>query len=760
MEERETRFSVGQINAALARLLSTRVSGASLGMFRIIFGAVMLYEALWFLGLTPNSSLESSAVNYWYAGDHVRWTFSIFSWAILQPLPATLMKAAFVLLATSSALVVLGLAYRLAIIAVATTFSYIVLLEASFYQNHFYLACLVAWLLAVLPASRRFSLDRIILTRWRGDIQPDHVPFWSIFLLRAQLFLMYFYAGLAKINADWLVGEPLRTWLRQKEMASFLNRWLSPDALATLRAGLASETCVWLMSYGGLVFDLAIGFMLIARRTRLLAISLVLLFHGVNFCVFQIGAFPVMAIGLTTIFLDVDWPTRFWAWLRRPRIRRPNLAWAMGGAICVPVLGILLGWKAKRPAEVAKSAPISRGVVALVAVWLIWQTFIPLRHFAIPGNVSWTEEGHRFSWHMMLRTKQPGPFQIEVGSGQGDSLSADDNWLHASDQYPRRYRQMPTDASSWAQLPEIVLTYEPLLGERIIFNPYAGDSWTAAASRARRTWSQHYGAAPNFRRTWPLRDALQQIHQVVATSHDNAAPRMLHDVELALQLNSLIQQEQLPSSRRQRYALDLQEVLHRMAARRTWRRTVLSLFMQTTPFALQGHAEQTAPFMVIMAPELMQRERHSAVSVDRELWHDHAEVLVDLTRLSPLHMRSMPRIVEVNDFEGRKTMLWNYSVDLHKGQYGLLRRCPRAQCQYAGRVAELWLDRYGSRPGVYVTSYVRLNHHPLKLIVDPTVDLASANWQNWTHNSWIMPLTAETQRPVYTTAAIPRAVSK
>jgi len=30
---------------------------------------------------------------------------------------------------------------------------------------------------------------------------------------------------------------------------------------------------------------------------------------------------------------------------------------------------------------------------------------MPLRHYFISGNVHWTEEGHRYSWHMKLRTK-------------------------------------------------------------------------------------------------------------------------------------------------------------------------------------------------------------------------------------------------------------------------------------------------------------------------------------------------------------------
>ena len=34
------------------------------------------------------------------------------------------------------------------------------------------------------------------------------------------------------------------------------------------------------------------------------------------------------------------------------------------------------------------------------------QILLPLRHWLYPGDVAWTEEGHRFSWRMKLRDKQ------------------------------------------------------------------------------------------------------------------------------------------------------------------------------------------------------------------------------------------------------------------------------------------------------------------------------------------------------------------
>ncbi len=45
-------------------------------------------------------------------------------------------------------------------------------------------------------------------------------------------------------------------------------------------------------------------------------------------------------------------------------------------------------------------------VLAGLAAYAVVQLAVPLRHFLYPGATHWTEQGHRFAWHMMLRTKQ------------------------------------------------------------------------------------------------------------------------------------------------------------------------------------------------------------------------------------------------------------------------------------------------------------------------------------------------------------------
>ena len=44
-------------------------------------------------------------------------------------------------------------------------------------------------------------------------------------------------------------------------------------------------------------------------------------------------------------------------------------------------------------------------VVGFIAAWIGIQILVPLRYLFYPGNVSWTEEGHRFAWMMKLRDK-------------------------------------------------------------------------------------------------------------------------------------------------------------------------------------------------------------------------------------------------------------------------------------------------------------------------------------------------------------------
>ena len=58
------------------------------------------------------------------------------------------------------------------------------------------------------------------------------------------------------------------------------------------------------------------------------------------------------------------------------------------------------------PARHAPSKAAKIALASFIVVWFSFQILFPVRHLLYPGNPSWTEEGHRFSWQMKLRDKR------------------------------------------------------------------------------------------------------------------------------------------------------------------------------------------------------------------------------------------------------------------------------------------------------------------------------------------------------------------
>ncbi len=159
--------------------------------------------------------------------------------------------------------------------------------DTTSYINHHYLYCLVAGLLLVLPAHAAASLD----VRAGRVAAAAAVPAWTRYLLLGQLGVVYVFAGLAKLDPDWLAARPLAVWLSQKG-----GRWLVGPLL--IRPWLPL-----LLSYAGLLFDLLVVPLLLWRRTRPGAYAAAVVFHLSNVVIFGLGTFPWFSLLLTALFL-------------------------------------------------------------------------------------------------------------------------------------------------------------------------------------------------------------------------------------------------------------------------------------------------------------------------------------------------------------------------------------------------------------------------------------------------------------------------
>lgn len=356
--------------ARLAERLFVQVDNTWMVVFRILFGLIAGWEVYRYFS-------NGWIVRYWVAPTQ-HFTYYGFDW--VRPLPPQGMVLLWVTLGVLAVGITLGVFYRFSAALFCLGFAYSFLLEATRYLNHFYLIALLAGLLAVVPAHQRLSVDA-----WqRPSLRSDTAPAWTLWLLRFQVGIVYVFGGVAKLNGDWLRGEPMRTWLAARTGFPMIGRWFE------------SEWLVWGFSYGGLLLDLAIVPLLLMRRTRAIALVALLIFNGLNDRLFSIGVFPYLALGAALLFCD---PPRRWSLPDAPAPAAPEPA-------------------ARTALRVGSD---HRGVIlALLAAHVVVQLVVPLRHLAYPGVPNWTEEGHQFAWHMKLRSKsgQATFTALEPATGQ------------------------------------------------------------------------------------------------------------------------------------------------------------------------------------------------------------------------------------------------------------------------------------------------------------------------------------------------------
>ncbi|MBA2360245.1 MAG: HTTM domain-containing protein, partial [Actinobacteria bacterium] len=237
----------------LVHRLFEPVDGASLAVFRMLFGAILLWE-VW-------RYFTNDWIARYFIDPTFHFTYYGFGW--VQPWPGNGMYWHFAALGVLAACIMVGFAYRIAAPLFFLGFTYVFLLEQARYLNHFYFVSILALLMAIVPAHRVWSLDR----RLSGKNWPQTVPTWSLWLLRAQIGVVFVFASIAKWNGDWLRGQPLTMWIADRTDFPVIG-------------GLFDEPHVGLfMSYSGLFLDLLVVPFLLIPFTRPFAFLAAFSFH-------------------------------------------------------------------------------------------------------------------------------------------------------------------------------------------------------------------------------------------------------------------------------------------------------------------------------------------------------------------------------------------------------------------------------------------------------------------------------------------------
>ncbi|HEU5148508.1 MAG TPA: HTTM domain-containing protein [Chryseosolibacter sp.] len=272
--------------------------------------------------------------------------------------------------AISAFLVTLGLCYRLAMTGLFLSFTYIELIDKSTYLNHYYFISIICLMMIFLPAHTYFSMD----AGRNSKLRSDRIPLWSLDSLKFFVCIVYLYAGLAKVNSDWLFeAQPLRIWLPAKNDVPIIGPLFNKEWVA------------YAFSWGGCLYDLTIPFLLMIRRTRIFAYIGVIVFHTLTAVLFPIGMFPYIMMVTALIFFPANFHQKIIAriatWLNAAK-------------------------HARVPSREYRHSPFwSKGLPIAFGIFLLIQMLLPFRYVLYPGELFWTEQGYRFSWRVMLMEK-------------------------------------------------------------------------------------------------------------------------------------------------------------------------------------------------------------------------------------------------------------------------------------------------------------------------------------------------------------------
>ncbi len=393
----------------LKTYLSKNYSASPLIIFRIGFGFMMLYSIIRFW--------SKDWINTLYLQPKFHFTYYGFEW--VKPL-GNLTYLIFFICGLSALFVALGFKYRVAIITFFLSFTYIELMDKTTYLNHYYFISILSFLLIFLPANSSFSIDSYLKKK-----SYRLVPKWSIDAIKLLVSIVYVYAGLTKINSDWLFkAMPLKIWLPSKYDLPFIGETL-----------MQQNWFHYAMSWSGMIYDLTIPFLLLYKKTRWFAFGLVVFFHVFTGILFPIGMFPYVMIVSSLIFFEAGFHHKIILFLKR-------------------ILNYFFKLKQKIVVKEIYNFKHQKITIIVLSLFFIVQLILPFRYALYPNELFWTEEGYRFSWRVMLMEKM-GYANFKITNSKTGNFFYVDNQDFLT---PLQEKQMSFQ-------PDFILEYAHFLGD-------------------------------------------------------------------------------------------------------------------------------------------------------------------------------------------------------------------------------------------------------------------------------------------------------
>lgn len=379
----------------LNRLLFTKIDNSPLIIFRIFFGILVALECY---GAILTGWVQRTLIA-------PQFTFNFIGFEWLQPLPGPGMYIYFIVMGTLGVLVVIGYRYRFAVISFTLLWTAVYLMQKSAYNNHYYLLVLISAFMACYPAHRFCSVD----AKRHPSIKKNYMPSWVKWTIILQLLIVYTYAAIAKLYGDWLDFSMVEVLMSNKADYYVIGTILQKPWVHKI------------IGVCGILFDLLIVPALLWKPTRKWAFFASIFFHLFNSIVFQIGIFPYLSLAFTVFFFEPET-------IRRIFFKKKILY--VNGGIAIPSYKPFL--------------------LAGFGIYFIVQLALPVRHYFFKDAVLWTEEGHRLSWRMMLRSRR-GKANFKVVNNENGNFEFADTKKYLSKKQRPRVAAYPDFAWQFAQ---------------------------------------------------------------------------------------------------------------------------------------------------------------------------------------------------------------------------------------------------------------------------------------------------------------------
>ncbi|XP_036385737.1 vitamin K-dependent gamma-carboxylase [Megalops cyprinoides] len=381
----------------LVCLLNRPTDPASLGIFRFLFGMLMAVD------ITQERGL--SHLDYKYLDGAPICRFPLFNF--LEPLPMDWMYLVYVVMLLGALGIMLGCFYRFSCLMFISTYWYIFFLDKTVWNNHSYLYGLIGFQLTLMDANRYWSIDGL----WNPKKKNAHVPLWNYTVLRTQIFIVYFIAGIKKLDADWVEGY---------SMQYLAHHWLFDPFKLILPVEMVS---LLIVHGGGLVLDLSAGYLLFFDATRPIAIVFVSYFHCMNSQLFSIGMFAYTMLATSPLFCYPDWPRRFFGHF--PACLGAILP--LTGPAPQPSTSCVYTQTPPTPADTQEAPSVSKPSkpgyrhklgTLFTLLYLSEQFFMPYSHFITQGYNNWTNGLYGYSWDMMVHSRTHQHVKITYRDGK------------------------------------------------------------------------------------------------------------------------------------------------------------------------------------------------------------------------------------------------------------------------------------------------------------------------------------------------------